>query len=138
MELIYQEPGTSQCGQCVVAMACGVDFDLVIRAMGTGRNYPNDLRKGLKHFGYDFANKRSEPLVNYKGPVGEVSAVFIHNLQVDGRSIQHWVLWDVLKFLDPLNGIVDELSKDCQAGSYRIVKHEKLAAGGDDNPQNDH
>lgn len=121
MELIRQEPGTSVCGQCVVAMLCSISLAEAIEHMGTGRNYPNDIRKALKHFGRDFVNKRSEPLENGLGPLGEVGAVFIHNLPVEGRTIQHWVVWDGSQFLDPLNGPVAVADAAWTAVIYRVT-----------------
>lgn len=41
MILVSQPPGSSVCGQCVIAMLSGAHLDDVVSHMGTGRTYPD-------------------------------------------------------------------------------------------------
>lgn len=123
MILYCQEPGTSICGQCVVGMLTGVTLLDVLNVMGEGRNYPRDLRNGLKTFGYDFVRSRSTPLQDgEKPPAGQPAVVWCELPVSADRHAQHWIAWDGQQFFDPLNGIHDQLPSDWKTAYYLVAK----------------
>ena len=111
MTLIRQPEGSSQCGQAVIAMLSGRTLGEVVAEMGTGRNYPAQIRKHASGFGIELA-RRSVPLVNGRGPEGRRGAVFMFHPSA------HWAAWDGSKFLDPRGETYDTLPDDRKAGIY--------------------
>lgn len=92
MQLINQPEGTSLCGQCVVAMLAGVPLEEAIACMGSGRNYPRDIKKSLATFGLSIP-ARSTPGA-MEPPCGRGAALLWGE-----RS--HWVAWDDGVWFDP-------------------------------------
>ena len=87
LNLVTQPPNSSLCGQCVVSMITGQSLQSVIKVMGTERNFPRNMMKGFRAFGFKMA-ARSVPQCD------EVAAVI--------QDSRHWIAWDGTHFYDPL------------------------------------
>lgn len=92
MNLIQQPPGSSLCGQCVVAMLANAPLSEVIGYMGEGRSYPANIRKAARLFGVSLPS-RSKP-GTMEPPPGRGAAMIW-----GGR--QHWVAWCDGFWFDP-------------------------------------
>lgn len=125
MEIVYQPPKSLLCGQAVVAMLAGVALDEAVAAMGGGRKYPIELRRGAMLFGIRLT-RRGVPADTEqgdgRGPKGAHGACLIHKKTAyAGKPVAHWIAWDGEVWLDPALGKLRELPRWAIGSLYLVI-----------------